>query len=421
MPPLPGILSAIDVGNHRVLALIGELDAAHRVVIRGVGIAPSEGVRAGQVVQLKPVVKAIKTAIEEAELMAKVPAERVVASTAGVFVHGRMTRAAVNLGNREREVNLRDLEALHEAVRRQPLPPGHTVLNVVAPAYALDDQEGILDPQGMVGKRLAMDAFVLASQESPLRTLEKAINEAGVEVEELLFAPLAAARATLTDDERRLGAVLIDVGHGTTTYAAFAGDRLLVAGCLPVGSNKINDDLVHRFQTTAAGAEVVKKTAGTVLLNDVGEEETISVPTIEGRGSHVVVRREVCKTIRIRMQETLEVVAAEVWRQIPQDAPCTGVVLCGGGTHLDGLAALAEEVFVKRARLGEMEGVVDATHLLASSELPSRSGAVGVGLLAHARDLAVQGGLPGLQGGRRSKGLLGRIKRLLTTKQGGGV
>jgi cell division protein FtsA len=418
MAPMPGVLAAIDVGNQRVLALIGELDQERRLVIRGVGMAPSEGIRAGQVVQLKPLVKAIKAAVEEAELMAKVPAERVIASTAGMFVHGRLTRATINLGNREREVNARDIDALHDAVRRQPLPAGHIVLNVVAPVYALDDQDGILDPHGMVGRKLEVNAFVLASQEGPLKTLAKAINEAGVEVEEFLFAPVAAAAATLTDDERRLGSVLIDIGHGTTSYAAFAGDRILVAGCFPIGSAKINDDLVHRFQTTAAGAEVVKRTAGSVLLSDVGEEETLSVPTIDGRGSHVVLRREVCKTIRIRMQETLELVAAEVWRQIPQDAPCTGVVLCGGGSHLDGLVALAEEVFVKRARLGEMEGVVDTTHLLASSELPSRAGAVAVGLLVHARDVQGPAGTTGMPT-RRGGGFASRFKRLLMTRKGG--
>jgi cell division protein FtsA len=270
----------------------------------------------------------------------------------------------------------------------------------------------------MVGRRLEIDAFVLASQEGPLKTLGKAINEAGVEVEEFLFAPVAAAAATLTDDERRLGSVLIDIGHGTTSYAAFAGDRILVAGCFPIGSAKINDDLVHRFQTTAAGAEVVKRTAGSVLLSDIGEEETLSVPTIDGRGSHVVLRREVCKTIRIRMQETLELVASEVWRQIPQDAPCTGVVLCGGGSHLDGLVALAEEVFVKRARLGEMEGVVDTTHLLASSELPSRAGAVAVGLLVHARDAQGPAGTTGMPT-RRSGGFASKIKKFWMGKKGG--
>jgi cell division protein FtsA len=151
----PRIVAALDVGNHRVLALIAELSERDEMVIRGVGLAPSNGMRSGQVVQMKPVVAAIKAAAEEAELMAKLPVEKVIASVAGIFVSGRLTRAAIAMGAREREVMLADLEALHEAVRRQPLPTGHTVLNVISPTYALDDQEGILDPQSMVGRHLA--------------------------------------------------------------------------------------------------------------------------------------------------------------------------------------------------------------------------------------------------------------------------
>jgi cell division protein FtsA len=416
MAQSPRIVAALDLGNQRVLALIGELDARDQIVIRGVGMAPSTGMRSGQVVQMKPVVAAIRAAAEEAELMAKLPLERVFASVAGTFISGRLTRAVISMGARDREVTLADLESLHEAVRRQPLPPGHTVLNVVSPTYALDDQDGILDPQAMVGRQLAVDCYVLACQESPVRTIEKAINEAGLEVEEFLFAPVAAADATLTADERRLGAIVIDIGYGNTGYAAFSADKLLAGGCFPIGSNKINDDLVHRFQTTAAGAEKAKRDAGTMLLADVGEEETISVPTIEARGTHVIARRELCKTIRLRMQETFELIAAEVWRQIPQDAPCTGVVLAGGGAHLDGLAALAEEVFVKRARLGELEGVADATHLLASSELPARSPAVPVGLLVHARNLLLPSALPVVRNKRRREGLFKRISRRVFAK-----
>ncbi len=420
MPQSPRLLVGLDIGNHRVLAVIGELDERGEIVIRGVGLAPSNGMRAGQVVQLKPVALAVKAAVEEAELMAKVPIERVFVSVAGTFVSGRMTRAAVSLGAREREVTVRDLDTLHDAVRRQPLPSGHTVLNVVSPSYSLDDQDGLLDPLAMVGRHLAADAYVLACQESPVRTLEKAVNEAGLEVEEFLFAPVAAAEATLTVDERRLGAVLIDIGHGTSSFAAYGSDKLLAAGCFPIGSQKINDDLVHRFQTTAAGAERAKREAGTMLLADVGEEETISVPTIEGRGSHVISRRELCKTIRLRMQETFELIAAELWRQIPQDAPCTGVILTGGGAHLEGLAALAEEVFVKRARFGELEGFADTTHLLASAELPARSPAVAVGLLAHARNLQLPSSRPVVRERRRQPGFLSRLSHPFRGHKGGG-
>jgi cell division protein FtsA len=417
MAPSPRVLASLDVGNHRVLALIAELDGKEEMVIRGVGLAPSEGLRCGQVVKMQPVVAAIRAAVEEAELMAKVPLERVFASVAGTFISGRTTRAAITLGNREREVTRKDLEQLHDAARRQPLPPGHAVLNVLTHAYTLDDQDGLLDPLDVVGRQLGVDAYVVACQESPVRTLAKAINGAGLEVEGLLFSPVAAGLATLTEDERRLGAIVIDIGHSNTTYAAFANEKLLAAGCFPLGANKINDDLVHRFQTTTVGAEKAKREAGTMLLGDVGDEETISIPTIEGRGSHVISRKELCKTIRLRMQETFELIAAEVWRQIPQDAPCTGVVLSGGGAHLEGLAALAEEVFVKRARLGELEGVADATHLLASSELPARSPAVAVGLLVHGRNLLLPSWLPLVRDRRRKEGLLARISRKVLAKR----
>ncbi|MEW6336876.1 MAG: cell division protein FtsA [Acidobacteriota bacterium] len=413
----PRLLAAVDVGNSRTIALIAELGERDELVIRGVGVAPSQGMRAGQVVQMKPVVAAIKAAVEEAELMAKMPVERVFASVAGTFVSGRMTRASINLGTREREVGARDLEQLHQAAQRQPLPPGHTVLNVISHAYGLDDQDGIVDPQEMVGRQLSVDAYVLACQESHVRTLEKAINAAGLVVDEFLFSPVAAALATLTGDERRLGAVLVDIGYGNTTYAAFAADRLLAAGCFPLGGNKVNDDVVHRFQTTAAGAEKAKIEAATMLLGDVGEEETISVPTIDGRGTHVIERRPLCETIRMRMQEIFELVLADVMRQAPADLNFTGVVLSGGGAHLDGLAALAEEVFVRRARLGELEGVADATHLLASSELPSRSPAVAVGLLAYGRRLLVPESVPVIRQARHTDGLLARLTRKLTARK----
>jgi len=417
MAQSPEILAALDVGNQRVLALIAELDERAELLIRGVGIAPSAGTRCGQVVQLKPVVAAIRAAVEEAELMARLPLARVYASVAGTFVSGRMTRAAISLGSREREVTVADLEQLHEAAQRQPLPQGHVVLNVLTHTYSLDDQDGLLDPLEMVGRQLSVDAYVLACQESPVRTLEKAINEAGLEVDEFLFSPVAASLATLTPDERRLGALVIDIGYGNTTYAAYAGERLIAAGAFPMGGNKINDDLVHRFQTTAAGAEKAKREAGTMLLADVSPDETVSVPTIEGRGNHIISRLEMCKIMRLRVQETLELVAADVLRQITDDSPSTGVVLTGGGAHAEGLVALAEEVFVKRARLGELEGIADATQLLESPELPMRSPAVAAGLLAYSKRAHLSSMTPLLRSRHSRPGLFSRITRKLLPKR----
>lgn len=414
------ILGALDVGNRRVLALIAELDERRELIIRGVGVAASAGIRHGQVVQLKPLVAAIRAAVEEAELMAKVPLSRVLASVAGTFIIGKLTRAAVVLGSREREVTRRDLEELVEAARRQPSPPAHSVLNVLTHAYTLDDQEGILDPQEMVGRQLSMDAYVLICQDGPLRTLEKAINAAGLEVEEFLFSPIPAALATLNDDERRLGGVVIDVGYGNTTFAAVAGDRVIAAGSFPFGSAKINDDLIQLFQTTSEGAEKAKCEAATCLYSEVDQEETLSLPAMHGRGTQVVARRELCKVVRARVHETLELVANEILRQVPESVALRNVVLCGGGAHLDGLVTLTEEVFSSRARLADLEGVADTTHLLASSELPPASPAVAVGLLAHARRAALPDAPPLVRPRPLRASWLQRMTSMFPFSQGGG-
>lgn len=414
------ILGALDVGNRRVLALIAELDERQELVIRGVGVSPTVGVRHGQVVQLKPVVAAIRAAVEEAELMAKVPLSRVLASVAGPFIVGKTTRTSLVLGGREREVTLRDVEDLVEAARRQPSPPGHSVLNVLTHSYSLDDQDGLLDPLDMVGRHLSMDCYVLICQDGPLRTLEKAINAAGLEVEEFLFSPVPAALATLTSDERRLGAVVLDVGHGGTSFAAVAGDRVVAAGGFSVGSAKINDDLIHRFQTTWEGAEKAKCEAASCLYAEVDDDETLSLPAIHARGTQVVSRRELCRVVYLRVHEMLEYVANDLLRQLPDGTNLRSVVLCGGGAHLDGLLAVAEEVFAARPRLAELDGVADATHLLASSELPPASPAVAVGLLAHARRAALPDAPPIVRPRPTRGGWLPRIASKLFRRQGGG-
>ncbi len=383
-PPVPSLLGALDVGNHRVLALIGERDEQAKLMIRGVGVATSAGMQNGQVVRLMPVVEAIRKAVEEAEYMAGATLESVYAATSGPFVTGRMTSASVALGPPEREVRPRDVEQAHLAVQWQALPPNHMVLNVLAHSYGLDGQEGLVDPVEMVGQKLSLEAYVLACQRQPILALERAINKAGLRVREFLFAPVAAALACLTPDERRLGSLLVDLGFATTGYVAVVGERVVAAGCLPLGSGKVNDDLVYRFQTTTQGAEDAKLRAGTMLVSEIDPEETVTVPSIDGRGHYLISRRDMNATIRLRMQEIFEIVTAQVLRECPSGMPSTGVVLVGGGSHLEGIAALAEEVFGRRCRLGDLEDVEDATNLLQASELPSRSAAVAVGLLRYA-------------------------------------
>lgn len=374
-------LSALDVGNSRVLALMAEVTPQGELVVRGAGIAPlPEGMEAGQVVGFRSVVERIKEAVQEAETSARVPMERAWVSVAGSYVVGRNTEPELPIAPRQHHITSKDLQRLWEAARWQNLPSGHVVLNVLPHDFTLDDQEHLVNPEGMVGSRLSMKALVLASKEGPLRTLEKAINDAGVAVEGFLFAPVASSLAVLTPEEKALGALVVDFGFGNTNYALWHRSHVVATGSLPFGAQKLNDDLVQLFGTTFPAAEEVKKHKVTLLLDTIDEEEVVVLPVLAG-GTSKVSRRKVCEAAAARVAEIFQMVGMAYTQQLTRDVRLLSVVLCGGGSYLEGIEAQATAVFGCPARLGEPLAWQDATGCLSQPPFPLRSAACALGLL----------------------------------------
>ncbi|MGC8917096.1 MAG: cell division protein FtsA [Thermoanaerobaculum sp.] len=386
------ILSALDVGNSRVLALMAEATPHGEVTVRGAGVSPmGEGMQAGQVVGFASVVEHIKEAVQEAETAARMPMEHAWVSVAGSFVVGRHTVTSLPIASRPQPVTSRDLQRLWDAARWQNLPQGHTVLNVLPHDFALDDQEHLQNPEGMVGTRLSMNALVLSCKEGPLRTLEKAINDAGVAVEGFLFAPVAASLGVLTPEEKALGALVVDLGYGTTNFALWQHSHVVAAGSIPLGSQKITDDLVDQIHTTFAAAEEAKRHKITLLLDTVDEDEVVVFPTLSG-GTQKVSRRQASTVALARVSECLQMVGLHYTRQLTREVRLISVVLCGGGSHLDGVETVAARIFGCPARLGNPLAWQDATDCLTQPPFPVRSAACAVGLL-HFASQTVQGRL----------------------------
>lgn len=396
------MLSALDVGNSRVLALMAEVNPQGELVVRGAGIAPlAEGMEAGQVVGFRSVVEGIKEAVQEAETSAHAPMEKAWVSVAGAYVQGRNTEPELPIAPRRQHITPEDLQRLWDAVRWQNLPPGHVVLNVLPHDFTLDDQEHLVNPVGMVGSRLSMNALVLASKEGPIRTLEKAINDAGVAVEGFLFAPVASSLAVLTPEEKTLGALVVDFGYGTTNYALWHRSHVVATGSLPFGAQKLNDDLVQLFGTTFPAAEEAKKHKVTLLLDTVDEEEVVLLPVLAG-GTSKVSRRKVCEAAAARVAEIFQMVGMAYTRQLARDLRLLSVVLCGGGSYLEGIEAQAAAVFGCPARLGEPLAWQDATGCLSQPPFPLRSAACALGLL-HFGSQTAQGRVGPLASGLQRK------------------
>ncbi|MCX7895806.1 MAG: cell division protein FtsA [Thermoanaerobaculum sp.] len=385
-------LAALDVGDSRVLALLAEVDANGQLVVRGAGVSPMhEGMEAGQVVGFRSVVERIKEAVQEAETTAHVPMERAWVSVSGPHVVGRLTTTALPATTRPQPVTARDLQRLWEAARWQNLPPGHVVLNVLPHHFTLDDQEHLANPEGMVGSRLSMSALVLSCKEGPLRSLEKAINDAGVAVEGFLFAPVAASLAVLTPEEKALGALVVDLGYGTTNFALWHRSHVLATGSIPYGSNNINTDLVHLYGTTFAAAEQIKRSKLTLLVETVDEDEVVLLPTLAG-ATHKVARQAACQLAASRFVELLQLVSQSYLPQLTRELRLLSVVLCGGGSYLEGADRKASAFFGCPARLGELLAWQDATGCLTQPPFPVRSAACALGLL-HYGSQTIQGRL----------------------------
>lgn len=383
MSPTPAPVAALDVGHSRVLALIGQAGEDGQLVVKGAGLAPLDsGLKDGHVVNLKKVVEAIKEAVQEAETLAKTLMEKAWVGVNSASVVGRITTTTLQLGAKPRPVTAQDLDRLWEAIRWQNLPPDHQVLNVLPHDFVLDDQANLVNPEGMEGSRLSMNALVLSCQKGAIRTLEKAVNEAGVEVEGFLFSPVAASLAVLTPEERRLGSLLVDLGHATTGYALWHEDHLWATGTVPLGSSMVEHDLVHFFTTTFSAAEETKKSKLTLLLETVDEEEVIPLPTLAGERRNVS-RKEACRVAAARVVELFQIVGLNWSRQVTKQVRLLNAAFCGGGSHLDGIETQGAAVFGCPSRLGDPLAFTDETQCLVDPAFPRRAAACALGLLHY--------------------------------------
>ncbi|MGQ9495165.1 MAG: cell division protein FtsA [Thermoanaerobaculaceae bacterium] len=390
-------VASLDVGDSRVLALVAEVEEGGDLVIRGAGVAKLEGaLKAGQVVDFLMVVNAIRDAVQEAETLAHKIIEKVWVSVGGDAVVGRFTTTTLQIGKKARPVSPQDLARLWEAARWQNLPPGHFVLNVLPHCFTLNDQEHLVNPEGMEGTQLSMNALVLSTREGPIRTLSKAINQAGLQIQGFLYSPVASSLAVLTTEEKAIGSLVVDMGHSTTAYALWYQGHVMAAGAIPYGASMVDQDLVQYFGTTFPAAEEVKLRKLTLLAETIDLEEVVNLPTLDGRPRNVS-RREACTVAAARVAELLRLVGLGYTQQLTQEVRLLSVVLCGGGSHLEGITEKASEVFGCPGRLGDPRNFIDATGCLTEPPFPLRSAACAIGLL-HYGSQTNQGSISGVSG-----------------------
>jgi cell division protein FtsA len=339
----------LDIGTHKTSVLVAAMhdDGPHVI---GLGTAPSQGLKRGVVVNIDSTVHAIQRAVREAEVMADCEIHSVVVSASGSHLRGFNSHGMVAI--KSGEVNAHDVEAVLDAARAVALPMDRQVLHVLPQEYIIDDQDGIKQPQGMSGVRLEVRVHVLTAATAAVQNVIKCCERSGLEVSQVVLAPLASANAVLTEEERDLGVAMIDIGGGTTDLVVFHGGAVRHTAVLGLGGSHLTSDIAAGLRTPPQEAEKLKQRFGSALASTVANDDMIEVPSVGGRGPRVLARQILAEIIEPRVEEILTLVSQEAARAGVDGMMASGIVLTGGTASLDGIAGLAERVFHAPVRIG---------------------------------------------------------------------
>ena len=331
---------ALDIGSTKTCALIGEMDDEGGVKFAALGAAESKGWRKGQIVNLDLAVSSIRRAVEEAETIVGVPVESAMIGVAGGHVRGVNSRGGINVGAKPRDVQRDDVRRAIEAARGVTLPEDREVLHVLPQEFSLDHQDNIRDAIGMVGQRLEANVHIVTASGAATQNIVTAVNRAGVRVDDTVLEPFAAAEACLTQDERELGACLLDIGGGTTEMIAYAGGVVRHTAAVPVGGDHFTNDLAVGLRTPIPEAEKIKREHAQAFREHLTEDFPIEIASVGDRPPRTVFARMLADIVGPRAQELLMLIRDEMRRGGVESQIPAGIILTGGGSQLRGLTEL---------------------------------------------------------------------------------
>ena len=370
------LVVGLDIGTTKIAALVAEQNQSDKLKLVGFGTHPSEGLRKGVVVNLEKTVDSIIGAIQDAELMVGEKIDSVYAGIAGDHIKGINSRGVIAVKGSDSEISPADVDRVVDAARAVAIPLDREIIHVLPQEFIVDDQSGIKDPVGMSGVRLEADVHIVTGAIISAQNIYKSIRRAGLEVKDLILQPLASSYALLNPEEEELGVLLIDLGGGTTDIALFYDGCLRHTAVIGLGGKNITNDIAIGLRTPVDQAEILKKNSGCALARLVDPNEMIEVPGVGGRKPKEISRSVLASIIEPRVEEIYSLVLKEIRRTEFADCLSAGIVLTGGGSLMQGMAELAEQVFDMPAKVGCPAGIEGLDHIISN---PMH--ATGVGLL----------------------------------------
>lgn len=343
---------AIEVGTSKVCVLVTKCKGPNNPLnILGCGLVKSSGVRKGEIVNMNLAVESLRQAIHLAQEKTGYPIDSAWVAITGGHVRGFITRTAIEFHHEKREVESRDLDELEERVKDLTDSMEEEKIHTILMKYILDGNDHVENPLGMLGRRLEADYHIISGVATRLQNTIRCVKEAGIEVEDMVASSLASAYAALSERDKQLGVLLLDIGGGVTDYIAFLGGEIYSSGVLAVGGDHVTYDISFGLSISDSKAEQVKCQDSSCWLENSNEEKTLIIKPADGYAGREVRQSCLDLIVSARMRELLQLIRKRVEKDIPLELLRAGVVITGGGSLIRGLQPLAENVFERQVSI----------------------------------------------------------------------
>jgi cell division protein FtsA len=379
------IIAGLELGTSKICVVVGEQGPDGAVNIIGLGQARSRGVRKSEIIDPAQVEEDLRAAMFEAEQMADVEIRSVYLGVSGGHIRGFNNRGVHPVVSADREISPDDVEDVVKNAKAINLPAENTVIHAVRQHFFVDGQDGVTNPVGMLGARLEVDMHVIHGHANRLQNAIRLVRATSLEVDDVVFTGIAASLALLTNEQKELGALVIDLGGGTTEYVVYSNGVIRHSGVLAVGGDHVSNDLAYGLKVPLSRAEKLKIEYGAAIVGDAVKGQTISLTNELGLELKRINHESLQRIMAVRLEEIFELIVHDLERAGLVEYLRAGVLLCGGGSRVPGVVKLAENVFQMNVIAGHACAISGLTAALDQPEFATAIGLVKFGSLKNRR------------------------------------
>lgn len=390
------IIVGLEIGTSKVCAAVGELNAAGVLNVIGLGQSRSRGVRKGEIADTNAADEDVRNAIVDAEKMANAEIRSVYLGVTGNHIRGFNNRGVHPVVSADREITDEDVQDVIKNAKAINLPNENNVIHAIRQHFAVDGQDGIMNPVGMFGARVEVDVHVIHGNTNRLQNPIRVVSGLQLEVETVVFNGMASSLTLLSSEQKELGSLVIDFGGGTTEYVVYCDGIIKHTGVLALGGDHVSHDLAIGLKVPMGRAEQLKIEHGSAMLDESVKGKTITVNGEFGQSGKTINLEHLRQIMSLRIEEIFQIIEQDLARAGLLDYVRAGVFICGGGARIPKIQTLAEKIFQLPASLGKASSINGITSALDQPEFATAIGLAKFGSLQQKRRSNggfIQGGL----------------------------